>query len=63
MLLLSTAVQIRSITIFDYSERTAYDLWNFLETKYTASNEQAVQNLRVQLNKLCTSKRRTRISI
>ena len=38
-LLLSTSVQIRSITICDDPERTAYDLWNFLETTYTASNE------------------------
>ena len=51
-LLISTAVQIRSITIFDDPERTAYGLRNFLETTYTASNEQAVQNLRVQIDKL-----------
>ena len=51
-LLLSTTVQIRSITTYDDLERTAYDLWNFLETTYTASNEQAIQNLRVQLDKL-----------
>ena len=51
-LLLSEAVQIRAIELIEDEDKTAYDLWQFLESTYTASNEQAVQNLRVQLDKL-----------
>ncbi len=51
-LFLSIAVQIRSVTICDDPDKTAHDLRNFLESRYAASNEQAEQNLRVQLEKL-----------
>ena len=48
-------MQILFLTICDDPERTAYDLCNFLETIHAPSNEQAVQKLRVQLDKLeCT---------
>ncbi len=52
-LLLSATVQIRSIKICDDPDKTAHDLWNLLESTYTDSNEQAVQNLQVQLDKIC----------
>ena len=51
-LLLSEQVQVRAIAIIEDENKTAYDLWEFLRSTYTASNEQAVQNLRVKLDKL-----------
>ena len=51
-LMLSDEVQIRAHEIIDDDERNGYELWNFLESTYTASNEQAVQNLRVKLDSL-----------
>ena len=51
-ILLSTPVQIRAITICNDETKTASELWQFLESTYTASNEQAIQNLQVQLDKL-----------
>ena len=51
-LMLSESVQVRAIALCDDHSKTAYDLWQFLESTYTASNEQAVQNIRVKLDSL-----------
>ena len=51
-LLLSEAVQVRAIPLIEDENKTAYNLWQLLESTYTASNEQAIQNLRVQLDQL-----------
>ena len=44
--------QIRSRAILDDDNRTAYELWTFLQNTYTATNEQAIQNLVHQLDNL-----------
>ena len=51
-LLLSEQVQVRAIAILEDDDRTAHELWEFLRSTYTKSNEQAIQNLRVKLDKL-----------
>jgi len=51
-LLLSEQVQIRAMAYIDDESKTAHELWEFLNSTYTASNEQAVQNIRVKLDSL-----------
>jgi len=52
ILMLSDAVQIRAIAYVDDEAKTAKELWEFLALTYTASNEQAVQNIRIKLDSL-----------
>jgi len=52
ILLLTDTVQIRCMAIIDNDESTAFQLWQHLESTYTASNEQAIQNIRVKLDSL-----------
>ena len=52
ILALSEVVQIRAIALVDDDTKTAHELWEFLATTYTASNEQAIQNIRVKLDSL-----------
>jgi len=49
---LSPGVQARAIEYVDDESKSALDLWNFLNTTYTATNVQAVQNLRNKLEML-----------
>ena len=51
-LLLSEAAQARAIEIIDDNDKTVFDLWKFLLSTYTASNEQAIPNPRIQLDQL-----------
>ncbi len=44
-LMLSQAVQVRAIGYCDDSTKTAHELWHFLESTCTASNEQSIQKL------------------
>ncbi len=46
----SEHVQVWFIAVCDDSDKNAYDLWNFLKLTYIASNEQAIQNIRVKLD-------------
>ena len=45
-------MQIRAISVIEYDYKTAYDFSKFLKSKYTTNNEQVVQNLCFQLDKL-----------
>ncbi len=51
-LMLSQAVQVRSIGYCDDPTKTAHELQQFLESTNTASNEQGIQKLRNKLNSL-----------
>ena len=42
--------QVRTRDIFYDDRKTAHDLWTKLESIYTATNTQAIQNLRYQLD-------------
>ncbi len=44
------AVQVRAIGYCDDLTKTAHELWQFLESTYTASNKQGIQNLRKKLS-------------
>ena len=44
--------QIRCRTIIDDDDKTAHELWTFLEDTYTSTNTQAIQNLRLELDSL-----------
>ncbi len=50
--MLSEQVQVRAIAYCDDESKTAYELWEFLESTYTASNGQAIQNIRVKVDSL-----------
>jgi len=49
---LGSQPQVRCRGIIDNDDKTAYDLWKALEETYTATNSQAIQNLRHQLDSL-----------
>ena len=51
-LLLSEAVQVHAEGLIEDEDKSAFELWQFLESTYTASTDQAIQNLRVQLDQL-----------
>ncbi len=51
-LMLSQAVKVRAIGYCDDPPKTAHELWQFLESMYTESNERAIHNLRNKLNSL-----------
>ena len=48
----SDEAQVRTHEIIDDGDRNGYELWTFLESTYTVSNEQAVRNPRVKLDSL-----------
>ncbi len=50
--MLSQAVQVRTIGYCDDTMKTAHEIWQFLESTYTASNEQAIRTLRIKLSSL-----------
>ena len=50
--MLSEHVQFCAIAYCNDNDKTAYDLWNFLESTWIASNEKAIQNVRVNLDSL-----------
>ena len=52
ILMLSEQVQFCAIAYCDDENKTTYELWEFLESAYTASNEQAIQNSRIKLDLL-----------
>lgn len=52
ILMLSEYVQVWAIALFDDTTNTAFDLWEFLESTHTASNEQVIQNIRYKLDYL-----------
>lgn len=49
ILMLSESVQVRAIAYCDDSTKSAYELWQFLESTYTASNE---EDIRVKIDSL-----------
>ena len=44
-LALTEAVQVRAMAYTDDDRKSAHELWKFLESAYTVSNEQSIQNL------------------
>ncbi len=55
---LGSQAQIRTRSIIDDDDKTAYDLWTGLAETYTATNTQAVQNLKHQLDNTLIQGRR-----
>ncbi len=43
-LVLTGPVKVRAMAYTDDDSKSAYELWKFLESTYTSSNEQAIQN-------------------
>ena len=52
---MDSQTQVRTREINDDDEKTAYDLWTALESTYTRTNTQAVQNLKHRLDTLLYS--------
>ena len=44
--------QIRCRSIVDDDDKTAHELWSFLEETYTSTNTQAIQNILLELDSL-----------
>ncbi len=53
----SEHVQFGAVAYCDDNYKTAYDFGNFLESAYTASNEQTIQNIRLKLDSLVYNER------
>ncbi len=51
-LCLTEQVKVRAMAYTDDDNKSAPELWKFLESTYTASNEEAIQNLRCQIDSL-----------
>ncbi len=51
-LTLTAPVQIRAKAYTDDGDKSAHNLWNFLEWTFKKSNEQAIQNVRCLLASL-----------
>ncbi len=49
-LALTEPVQVRAMACTDDDNKSAHDFWNFLESTFTKSNEQAIQNVRCQID-------------
>lgn len=55
--MLTEQVQVRDISFYDDSTKTAHDFWQLLESTYIVTKEQAVQYIRFKLESLVYVKR------